>query len=269
MKLKHYFNRLQAQIREVDSELEELSYKSIVNKILTALSVQHPEFPLPNYLSDMKKITETYKGNSTLRKLPYIMQNMGILQPDYIKYYFLDLLTNQNYIDLLINHIVYMYNHNINFIYNFSLDNFTSCPGNPELYIEFMQVNQGYTITSITYSNPFNGEMELEDFLSILTDSIYLLNPEQCLYYLIQKLLSGVSVIPYSRGKEITLMPIYLGNSNNYTNSIASQFRVVPLEGNLAYFQPIIKPTTPSLAKLVLPIGEFEINLAYLKTLFN
>ena len=272
MKLKHYFQRYQSQIRGVEDELEELTCKTIINKLMNNLGYTYPNTKLPTAKMSLRDIQLMYASSSSVVKpIPYLLQNLTAGPDEYLKYYVLDTLTNQLYTDLLINMVTYMYSRGINFIYDFSLSNFSDGSGNPKIYVEYAKTAKGYAITSIVYYNPFNGEEELEDFESILLDSLYLLNTEQCLYYLTSKIASGVAVIPYSDNKDIEIYPSYIGSLDNLQkNSLAINYRYnQALEVSTNRMNTIIRKVSLTEGEIKAPNGNIKFNLGYLKSLFS
>lgn len=209
MKLKHYFKRFDSQVREGREELEDVICKTLTSKIMNCLGTNYPAKKLPKPSMKSYEISKLLLGQvPPVTYLPYILQNLGARPNDYMKFYYLDSLTNQLYIDALINMVCNCYIRGVQFIFDFSLANFTQLTTSPAIYVEYqIYDNSEYAITSIIYHCPFNGEMELEDFQSILLDSLYILNPEKCFQYLTMKLAAGITTIPYSQGKEISIIP--------------------------------------------------------------
>ena len=209
MKLKHYYKKYASQLREANRDIEDVTCKTLVSKIMNCLGTNYPVRKVPSSDMSTLDIAKLLSGQKPpVSYLPYIMQNLRVAPNDYLKFYFLDTLTNQLYIDALINMVCHCYKRGIQFIFDFSSYNFTDQGPSPSLYVEYQVFNgTEYVISSIVYHCPFNGDMEMEDFRSILLDTLYILNPEKCLQYLTLKLAAGVTTIPYSQGKEITIIP--------------------------------------------------------------
>lgn len=213
MKLKHYYKRYASQVTTSAQDIQDLTMKALVSKIANCLGVNYPpRKPLGAGMTMLDLTKSLMDQPEPIKYIPYIMQNLSAASNDYLKFFFLDSLTNQKYIDLLINMVCTCYKKGIQFVFSFNNANFTSGGPQPTLYVEYQTYNATeFRISSIVYHCPFNGDMETEDFHSILLDSLYILNPEKCFDYLTQKLAAGVSSIGYSQGKEIGLVAVYGG----------------------------------------------------------
>lgn len=242
MKLKHYFHQLQSQIRDSEAELEDLMCKQLINKIMTCYGEECSATTLPTVNTPVSDFYDMFLGcNGHTILLPYLLQNLCVGEDDYIKYYFLDSLTNQGYTDLLINNVCQLYDKGVSFIFDFSLKDFLTKVDEPSITVEYVIRDKEIFLTAIVYSHPFNGDMEMSDFMSILIDSLYLLNPEKVMQYLTLKLANNVSVIGYSASKAIHLYPNCTHENLDFEDSIVNQYRVNGCEINLQDVNPLIK----------------------------
>ena len=233
MKLKHYFHRVRSQQSATDGDLMEVTCMSILSKITDALSIPTLDTKMINAQMSLQEVTailSTTKDKSA-KMIPYILQNLGIRDNNptaYLAYYYLDILTNQMYTDSLINMVCTCYKKGVNFIVDFGMDDFSYKLDSPRIYVEYKSVSGGgHVISTIIYHHPFNGEMDMTDFHSLLLDYMFILNPEKCFMYLTSKFCSNVNTISCGPNSEILLQPLYGGIYSSISENVgvASQYR--------------------------------------------
>lgn len=270
MKLKHYFKRYESQIREGQEELNDLMCKTIVSKIMNCYGENYPAKMLPKASMTIQNVAKvTANSGNTASYIADIFQNLKLGEGNYLKYYFLDALTNQLYVDALINIVCQYYKRDIQFIFDFEMSNFTEKSEDPTIYVEYRKRDNEYIISSIVYFCPFNGEMEMEDFMSILLDTMYLLDPAKCLKYLTLKLANGVRCIPYSATHELTLVPCLAENYSETYRGLACNYR---FDGNaesfIGYNQPILTMQSAAKATVHSINGDCVADVSQLMTSF-
>lgn len=216
MKLKHYYSIYMANISDQQDVLLAVAFDSIISKVLrlcgkrleniqVQLNHQTPIFSLQGILPA--------EYSDVIR----ILHCLNLKDGDYFKYYVLDKLTNGLYIDLLLSCIYGCVKSNLDFVFDFNITNFTETKPQPTVTVEYKYgYDSDIVVSSIVYSNPFNGEMEMEDFLSmVVADPFYLLNSDLNAKYLLEKILCGVSCIPYSQSKYMNIVPLPQPDKSN------------------------------------------------------
>ena len=141
----------------------------------------------------------------------YNKYKMLNIHGDAYKYYILDMITNGCYIKSLIGHINYCYTHGVKFAFNLDPLAFKQRVSDSCITILFRytkdSVRSDINLYGILYNNPIQGDLQLEEGLCILTDTLFLLTPD-FMTFLINKLLSGKSSIVYSQHHKVLLKPI-------------------------------------------------------------
>lgn len=206
MKLKHYYNMYYNKLREEEPVLAEATFISIFNKLCKLNNIPIKEQLAVNSTTPLNDI----QGLLGLDYKPVVASlfSLGLEDLDYFRYYMLDKLTNGTFIDILLTTVFRHYKQGQFFLFNFNRYSFISPSSPPELIVEYrVGALTEIEVPLIVYNNPFNGDMELEDFLSMaMTDPIYILNPEKNSLYLLEKIRNGVTCIPYSQNKVISLI---------------------------------------------------------------
>ena len=251
MKLKHYYNMYYSRLKESEEVLAESAFTSIMNKLCKI----HGKSLTNNYKIDSKTDLSDMNGILGMEYDSVVasLYAMGLEDKDYFKYYMLDKLTNGMFVDMLITSIYRHHRQGQFFIFLFNRNSFTEPASQPTVIVEYRPTEKGsIDVPMIVYSNPFNGDMVLEDFLSMaMTDPIYLLNPERNSKYLLEKIASGVSCIPYSQEKILNI--VGLPQTTKDSSYISWYIKDIP--GNLLLRitgKPVVNVISMSRGKFIL-----------------
>lgn len=129
---------------------------------------------------------------------------------DILKYYYLDKLTNGCYVKALLSQVYAAYQSNVQFVFDFKLNNFYEYVGQPTIELTFQEMSKGGNVNlrGVVYRNAFNGTENLVEALCIMTDTLGILSPNY-VNILLAKLLSGKKEIVQSMNHIIQLKTVF------------------------------------------------------------